>query len=400
MLDLKKNPETQLKFIKLGFDEKKSQIEKFDIEKIKEKLAKTKFPQRGEIHLSHMTLDEVKKETQQIASILYKGVGLRVDMFEYEKVKGRNILFSNPEVQQEVKKIDELYAKGKINESEVSNRMLTVYKRFAKKINIFEIPIYPLNGEDSMQGATNKGPLCITGDIITMAKNTPVYIESITLGDKYDKLSIGTYIHEITHALIDRHKGVVENYYNDEFLTIFMEKVAIDQVDTSPDKFLVKCSETYRLANVKDLLTDLDNYQEGTLKYEDSLKYIQSSLYAGILFERYSNANDIEKQNILNQIKSVLNGREKVKNIIKNQKLSIENEEVFEYINKVEKYAEELNSRGKKEMNTSDLENSKKITGQDLGKTSYMSTVEECDIEQKALDNQIHKAKEEIKNKI
>ena len=51
-------------------------------------------------------------------------------------------------------------------------------------------------------------------------------------------------------------------------------------------------------------------------------------------------------------------------------------------------------------MNTSDLENSKKITGQDLGKTSYMSTVEECDIEQKALDNQIHKAKEEIKNKI
>ena len=65
-----------------------------------------------------------------------------------------------------------------------------------------------------------------------------------------------------------------------------------------------------------------------------------------------------------------------------------------------EKYAEELNSRGKKEMNTSDLENSKKITGQDLGKTSYMSTVEECDIEQKALDNQIHNAKEEIKNKI
>lgn len=397
MLDLKKNPETQLKFIKLGFDEKKSQIEKFDIEKIKEKLAKTKFPQRGKIHLRHMTLDEVKKETQQIASMLYKGVGLRVDMFEYEKVKGRNIIFSNPEVQQEVKKIDELYVKGKINESEVSNRMLTVYKRFAKKVNIFEIPIYPLNGEDSMQGATNKGPLGIMGDIIAMAKNTPVYIESITLGDKYDKLSIGTYIHEITHALIDRHKGVVENYYNDEFLTIFMEKVAIDRVDTSPDKFLVKCSETYRLANVKDLLTDLDNYQEGTSKYEDSLKYIQSSLYAGILFERYSNANDIEKQNILNQIKSVLNGREKVKNIIKNQKLSIENEEVFEYINKVEKYAEELNSRGKKEMNTSDLENSKKITGQDLGKTSYMSTVEECDIEQKALDNQIHKAKEEIK---
>ena len=338
MLDLKKNPETQLKFIKLGFDEKKSQIEKFDIEKIKEKLSKTKFPQRGKIHLRHMTLDEVKKETQQIASMLYKGVGLRVDMFEYEKVKGRNIIFSNPEVQQEVKKIDELYVKGKINESEVSNRMLTVYKRFAKKVNIFEIPIYPLNGEDSMQGATNKGPLGIMGDIIAMAKNTPVYIESITLGDKYDKLSIGTYIHEITHALIDRHKGVVENYYNDEFLTIFMEKVAIDRVDTSPDKFLVKCSETYRLANVKDLLTDLDNYQEGTSKYEDSLKYIQSSLYAGILFERYSNANDIEKQNILNQIKSVLNGREKVKNIIKNQKLSIENEEVFEYINKVEKY--------------------------------------------------------------
>ena len=343
----------KLRFIKLGFDERKSQVAKFNKDRIQKRLEQISLPESGTIPLEVTTLDEVKTETKKLVSTLYQGVGLRIDLFEDESQK------PNQELIRESQRLNMLYKLGKITIADVTNNMLKMYQRIAKKAKIFDIPIKPAEGMDSMQGQTTKGPLIMIGDTVTMAKETPIYMESIYLGDKYDKLSIGTYMHEITHALLDRHKGVVENYYNDEFLSIFMEKVSVDQIDTSSNNFLVKCSEVYRLANVKKLLGKVDMYKESSPNYKDSLKYIQSSLYAGILFDRYSKATDVQKKAVLDQIKLVLNGKIKLNDFIKNQQLTIEGEEVFEYIDKIERYATELNERRKTEL---DFEASKMST--------------------------------------
>lgn len=331
----------KLRFIKLGFDERKSKAEKFDREAIKERLEKINLVESGSMPLQSMTIDEVKEETQRVISNLYQGVSLKVDVFQDELER------QNQDVVKEYNRLNTLYRLGKITIADVTDKMLIAYKRNAKKAKVFDIPVKPVNGMDSMQGQTLKGPLMIIGDVERMAKNAPVYMESISLGDRYDKLSIGTYTHEITHILIDRHKGVVENYYNDEFLSIFMEKVAVDQIDNTPNKFLVKCSEIYRLAHVKKLLNDLENCKEGTSEYKDKLKYIQSSLYAGILFDRYSQGDEPQKQAILEQIKAILNGKAKLNDFIKNQQLSLDNEEVFKYLDKVEGYTSEL-AQGRK----------------------------------------------------
>ena len=343
----------KLRFIKLGFDERKSQVAKFNKDRIQKRLEQISLPESGTIPLEVTTLDEVKTETKKLVSTLYQGVGLRIDLFEDESQK------PNQELIRESQRLNMLYKLGKITIADVTNNMLKMYQRIAKKAKIFDIPIKPAEGMDSMQGQTTKGPLIMIGDTVTMAKETPIYMESIYLGDKYDKLSIGTYMHEITHALLDRHKGVVENYYNDEFLSIFMEKVSVDQIDTSSNNFLVKCSEVYRLANVKKLLGKVDMYKESSPNYKDSLKYIQSSLYAGILFDKYSKATDVQKKAVLDQIKLVLNGKIKLNDFIKNQQLTIESEEVFEYIDKIERYATELNERRKTEL---DFEASKMST--------------------------------------
>ena len=343
----------KLRFIKLGFDERKSQVAKFNKDRIQKRLEQISLPESGTIPLEVTTLDEVKTETKKLVSTLYQGVGLRIDLFEDESQK------PNQELIRESQILNMLYKLGKITIADVTNNMLKMYQRIAKKAKIFDIPIKPAEGMDSMQGQTTKGPLIMIGDTVTMAKETPIYMESIYLGDKYDKLSIGTYMHEITHALLDRHKGVVENYYNDEFLSIFMEKVSVDQIDTSSNNFLVKCSEVYRLANVKKLLGKVDMYKESSPNYKDSLKYIQSSLYAGILFDKYSKATDVQKKAVLDQIKLVLNGKIKLNDFIKNQQLTIEGEEVFEYIDKIERYATELNERRKTEL---DFEASKMST--------------------------------------
>ena len=343
----------KLRFIKLGFDERKSQVAKFNKDRIQKRLEQISLPESGTIPLEVTTLDEVKTETKKLVSTLYQGVGLRIDLCEDESQK------PNQELIRESQRLNMLYKLGKITIADVTNNMLKMYQRIAKKAKIFDIPIKPAEGMDSMQGQTTKGPLIMIGDTVTMAKETPIYMESIYLGDKYDKLSIGTYMHEITHALLDRHKGVVENYYNDEFLSIFMEKVSVDQIDTSSNNFLVKCSEVYRLANVKKLLGKVDMYKESSPNYKDSLKYIQSSLYAGILFDKYSKATDVQKKAVLDQIKLVLNGKIKLNDFIKNQQLTIEGEEVFEYIDKIERYATELNERRKTEL---DFEASKMST--------------------------------------
>ena len=343
----------KLRFIKLGFDERKSQVAKFNKDRIQKRLEQISLPESGTIPLEVTTLDEVKTETKKLVSTLYQGVGLRIDLFEDESQK------PNQELIRESQRLNMLYKLGKITIADVTNNMLKMYQRIAKKAKIFDIPIKPAEGMDSMQGQTTKGPLIMIGDTVTMAKETPIYMESIYLGDKYDKLSIGTYMHEITHALLDRHKGVVENYYNDEFLSIFMEIVSVDQIDTSSNNFLVKCSEVYRLANVKKLLGKVDMYKESSPNYKDSLKYIQSSLYAGILFDKYSKATDVQKKAVLDQIKLVLNGKIKLNDFIKNQQLTIEGEEVFEYIDKIERYATELNERRKTEL---DFEASKMST--------------------------------------
>ena len=343
----------KLRFIKLGFDERKSQVAKFNKDRIQKRLEQISLPESGTIPLEVTTLDEVKTETKKLVSTLYQGVGLRIDLFEDESQK------PNQELIRESQRLNMLYKLGKITIADVTNNMLKMYQRIAKKAKIFDIPIKPAEGMDSMQGQTTKGPLIMIGDTVTMAKETPIYMESIYLGDKYDKLSIGTYMHEITHALLDRHKGVVENYYNDEFLSIFMEKVSVDQIDTSSNNFLVKCSEVYRLANVKKLLGKVDMNKESSPNYKDSLKYIQSSLYAGILFDKYSKATDVQKKAVLDQIKLVLNGKIKLNDFIKNQQFTIEGEEVFEYIDKIERYATELNERRKTEL---DFEASKMST--------------------------------------
>lgn len=337
----KKKQQFELRFLKLGFDERKSQLAKFNIHRVKEILEQTDLPASGTMPLESMTLEEVKTETKEVMNTLCKGVGLKVDVFQNE------LQSPNQEMITELKRLQMLISSKKMTFTAATNQMLSIYKRNSKKAKVFDIPVEPAAGEDSMQGLALKGPIMMVGDLKSMAQKAPVYMETVFLGERYDKLSVGTYTHEIIHMLLDRHKGVVENYYNDEFLSIFMEKVAIDQIDNHPDKSLVKRSEVYRMAHVKKLLGRLDSKEEDSIDHDDDLKYIQSSLYAGILFDRYSKANATQKQAILEKVKSVLNGNTKLNAFIQSENLSLEGEGVFEYIYKVQGYAEELTTKRK-----------------------------------------------------
>ena len=339
--------ETQFRmtFLKLGFNNEKSKVAKFDKDRINQRFEQISLPECGSIPLQSITLDEIRQRSKRVVAVVFKGVDLTVDSFEYELKQP-----IGPKVQEIAGRIATLsngYSNGLITLEKVTDQILGLYKKASRKVSILEIPVEPEKGKHSMSGCIIKGPLMVGGDIDKMLEKTPVFMENILLGDKYDGLSVGTYVHEVTHGLLDRHKGVVENYYNNEMLSIFMEKVAVDFIDNSSDKMLLKCYEVFRLADVKRKLSELATCKEGSVDYLENMGYIQSSLYAGVLFDRYSKSNTQEKAKILAQVRSVLNGKIKLSNFIRNQQLSLEGEEVFDYIDKVEGYATELKQRRK-----------------------------------------------------
>lgn len=229
-----------VRFAKLGFSRDKSLYPESDeYNEILERITKIKFPEKRSIELPKYSLDEVKNETKSLRKKILAGVSLKISSFENELKMSEN----TKKVINKYKQNNVLYQMGTKTIDDFQQDIIKIYKDGTRTSSIYDIPIEPIE-EDSMIGNCIKGPVIIVGDednnIERFLKMLPVLNEVIYLGNDYNKLSVGTYMHEMTHMLLDRHKGVVENYFNDEFLSIFMEKVAVDEVDDTPDKRFVK----------------------------------------------------------------------------------------------------------------------------------------------------------------
>lgn len=329
-------------FSKLGFKRDKSEYsDSSEYFELLERISRLKLPEIDSIELPKYSLDRVKKESKSLKKKLFSGVSLKVVGFEYEPDMG----VKTKKIIDKFKKGQKLYEMRLMELSDVQEDIINSYRTDSFNCNAYDIPIKGTDGH-CMTGCLIKGPACVVpneyGDTTTFLKKLPVLNETIFLGNNFNVLSVGTHIHEITHSLLDRHKGVVENYFNDEVLSIFMEKVAVSELDNNPDKRMVKISEIYRMADVKSNIEEQNKDSDKKTSKYDSIKYIQSSLLAGILFDRYENANESEKKRILSQIAKVLNGTKKLNEFIEDERLSIEGEEAKRYIDKVEGYIREI----------------------------------------------------------
>ncbi|MBR3198725.1 MAG: hypothetical protein IKG27_01775 [Bacilli bacterium] len=139
-----------------------------------------------------------------------------------------------------------------------------------------------------------------------LLRKIPFLSCGIDLKNQNDELSFKTLVHEYTHALVDRHKGIIENYAYSELLSIFMELVAAYEKET--DGRLIELAMIERLEWIrKDML--IANYNKIT-GYIPDIKsvYIDSTIYAMDLFEMYEKSSTNGKKAILNEIKKTLAG--------------------------------------------------------------------------------------------
>lgn len=229
----------------------------------------------------------IREQANKIIKMQLAGVDTRVLYIEYDAAP---IIDFEAETGQ---KIDE----------NLIDEFIKYLKKRARKKEVTSIK--PEWGEDRGRNGCSAIFSLFPEDLEIMQK-WPIICTGFTLVNQNDDLSSTVLVHEMVHALVDRHKGVIENRLHSELLSIYMELVAAYELDTSGT--LLNIQTISRLQSLKEnLISQYYNDYVGIMRNQESI-YIDSSLYAFALFEQYKNASDTARESLRREINEVFNG--------------------------------------------------------------------------------------------
>ena len=191
---------------------------------------------------------------------------------------------------------------------------------FLVKSNPLSLPIHLVEGH-SMVGKIEK-PLLIT-PLAPQSDNRQVYFSYINLGEQLTQLSAATLIHEIAHSQQEKNIGYAEDYLNKEIISIFLEKVAALEMDSTGE--LLRISELTRFNDVLNHYYSL-LFKKSVISNEsdvNDLLYVKSTFYAEKLFDMYLNERKQKnKDKYFYQIQDVFDGKITVEDLIRNQNIT------------------------------------------------------------------------------
>ena len=147
-------------------------------------------------------------------------------------------------------------------------------------------------------------------------KKLPNCVRQIVLKGDCDIDTQTIYVHEMSHALINRHKGNIINLLNNEAFSIFMEKVAALDLEPSGEfldfKILKRILQIKRCLLEKELLECKKDDFEKLIREE---AYILSALNATALFDTYLKGKAKLRKEIDNALGDVISGDEILENV-------------------------------------------------------------------------------------
>lgn len=176
------------------------------------------------------------------------------------------------------------------------------------------VPITFADTHPCIYGETVK-PLSLVDDN-SFLERLPILVSGYNIGSiNLSRLGIITHLHEVTHALLERNKGSVRDYYKAEMLSILMEKIAADEIDKT--SVLLSKQNIFRYENLKQSIQkSLD---------DDTHKYLLSTLLAEVLFDKYKNGNETYKNHLLAQISKILDGKLVLEDMLINEGITLDN---------------------------------------------------------------------------
>ena len=190
--------------------------------------------------------------------------------------------------------------------------LVSLYNDAGILISPFSIPI-KYDKEKVFAGTLETQLLIMDDDHINeILKKLNIYFNHIFLSKYPTNIATSCYIHEIMHSQLESQKGIVEDFYNTEVLSIFMEMLyAYEKNDVEYYMILGLrinhlCSSFYRMH-----LFQTDQIEDEKYELYDFCcdgKYFISILKAFNLLLKYINSNNNGKKIILTEIQKVING--------------------------------------------------------------------------------------------
>lgn len=204
------------------------------------------------------------------------------------------------------------------------------FNSLCRTISPYEIPVNLIKGH-SMVGETQK-PI-IVAQLPGFKENVKIPYSEVLLGDNLTDLSIATYVHELGHILTESIPGYATDFYNKEVISIFLEKLAALELDSTGT--LLKISERMRFAHLYQMIKSLK--KQSTLGFEQSLAnsvYVNSTLLATCLFDKYQNGTLEEQKDIISSIQQVFDGQITVEDLLTAQGITLDQSKNPELIKK------------------------------------------------------------------
>lgn len=194
---------------------------------------------------------------------------------------------------------------------------LQTLQRKSFRADAVNVPITFFDTHSCIYGETVK-PLSLVDDD-SFLERLPILVSGYNLGSiKLSRLGIITHLHEVTHALLERNKGSVRDYYKAEMLSILMEKIAADEIDKT--SVLLSKQNIYRYENLKHTINKQND--------DDSHKYLLSTLLAEVLFDKYQNGNETYKNHLLAKISEVLSGKLVLEDMLTSEGITLDNSDL------------------------------------------------------------------------
>ena len=197
-------------------------------------------------------------------------------------------------------------------------------------IHPYGIPIKQIRDEEPFYGCL-KEVIYNKEDLITA-----YYYKAIELAKKTNDLSALSYTHELIHSQLNHVKGIVKNYSNIEFLSIFIETL---QASETSEK-LLRIHDSERLFELSGIIDEINKYYD---KHDDEIEdvllegssYAESTLKAYNLFIRYINSTTEDKKMILKSIQKIFNHELSVEDFLIKLNITFESSKD---INSIKKY--------------------------------------------------------------
>lgn len=292
-------PQQQIDFYMTfyGFNNfEKKQLDQKDIQAVID-IAELDMPEYATIELPYIKRRAFKEKTKAFCSskLLFHNVGVLTDKRLYRAMRRAG--------EQDIDGIAEVYNKAAIS------------------VSPFKIPIN-YNKNNILDGTLRPQLYYLDdfNDLLELLPKLNIYYAEVKLPVISTEFGVPGYIHELVHSQIKNQRGIVDYYYDDEVLSIFMELLYAYE-----HKELYMPVLMSRIRCLCGSFTNMYLYQTGTLDelkdvkpdYNDvdylaGGKYVFSILKAFKLLDTYLNGSYGVKKDILIRIQSVFDGARKL----------------------------------------------------------------------------------------